>query len=281
MDQLPLVSIVTPNYNYARFLGETIESILRQDYPKIEYIVVDDGSTDHSCRIVRDYQCAHPGRIRLVCQANRGQSAALNHGFQLSSGQVLGWLNSDDLLEPSAVSIAVDYLLRHPDVGMVFADRLVIDQKGNFLYRHRGCYWGDWHFRNNCIVAQETSFWRRDLFFDCGALDESLSYCLDYDLFCRFSLNAQIGFVPVVTGQYRWHDRAKTVQVKAGMDQKGAQELQCTLQRYFGKRRNPLESWIIYSPLGELICTYRRMRARNEQERAKQIQSRDNFRWTT
>jgi glycosyltransferase involved in cell wall biosynthesis len=272
-DRLPLVSIITPNYNYARFLGETIDSVMKQDYPNIEYIVVDDGSTDNSCQVVEHRQQEYPGRIHLVRQTNQGQSAAINHGFEISSGEILGWLNSDDLLEPSAASIAVDYILRHPGVGMVFADRILIDGKGNYLYHQRNTYWGDWHFRNNCIVAQETAFWRRSLFFDCGSLDVSLRYCMDYDLFCKFSSATDIGFIPIVTGRYREHTEAKTVLVKSGSDQKGAEELQCTLQKYFGTRINPLERWLIFSPLGTLIRTFRRFQARPDKQRAMQIQA--------
>jgi glycosyltransferase involved in cell wall biosynthesis len=275
--QLPLVSIVTPNYNYACFLGETIESVMKQDYPRVEYIIVDDGSTDDSCEVARHYQRRYPGRIQLISQSNRGQSAAINHGFRVASGDILGWLNSDDLLQPSAISVAVDYLIRHPYVGMVFADRMVIDCKGNFLYHHHNCYWGDWHFRNNCILAQETAFWRRSLFFDCGALDESLHYCMDYDLFCRFSLATRIGFIPVVTGSYREHSQSKTVRVAEGSFPEGQKELQDTLWKYFGVNINSLERRIIFSPVGNLIRLYKRLRGRREKVRAREIQAASSF----
>ena len=133
MSSTPLVSVVTPNYNYEGFIAETIHSVLRQDYPNIEYIVVDDGSTDNSIKIINKILDENPGSFQLIQQENSGQSSALNNGFEKSKGEILCWLNSDDLLEPSAISIAVDYLNRHPDIDMVFGERIDIDKKGNII----------------------------------------------------------------------------------------------------------------------------------------------------
>src|SRR5438132_6207432 len=115
-NEVPLVSIVTPTYSPAAFLPETIESVLAQDYPRIEYIVLDDGSTDSTSQILSDYT----GRLIWESQANQGQTPTINKGWERSHGDIITWLNSDDTYLPGAVSKAVDYLQQHPDIDIVY-----------------------------------------------------------------------------------------------------------------------------------------------------------------
>lgn len=125
-DKCPLVSIVTPSYNQGRYIEKTIRSVLNQDYPDLEYIVVDGGSTDHTLDILRKYE----GRIRWVSERDGGQSEAVNKGFRMSRGEILGWLNSDDTYCPGAVRQAVTFLMEHPSVAMVYGDGYEIDEQG-------------------------------------------------------------------------------------------------------------------------------------------------------
>ncbi|RZK04138.1 MAG: glycosyltransferase, partial [Flavobacterium sp.] len=122
------VSIVTPNYNYGHYISETIESILSQDYKNIEHIIVDDGSTDNSVEIVRSYVAKFPHRIKLIVQENKGQSAALNVGFKMAEGQIVGWLNSDDSFCTGAIKQIVEAFEKNPEMDMVFGDLLIINE---------------------------------------------------------------------------------------------------------------------------------------------------------
>ena len=112
---LPLVSIVTPSLNQGRFIEDTIRSVLGQDYPRIEYLVVDGGSTDETL----DVLARHDRALRWLSRPERGQAAAVNKGLRMATGEILGWLNSDDVYEPSAVSTAVAYLREHPEAALV------------------------------------------------------------------------------------------------------------------------------------------------------------------
>src|SRR4030095_9000889 len=123
---LPTVSIVTPAYNQAEFLRDTIESVLAQDYPNIEYVVLDDGSTDETPNILAEYG----DRFRWETHANMGQTATINKGWAMTSGEIVTWLNSDDTYLPGAVSKAVDFLQRNPDVGVVYGDTLTTEADG-------------------------------------------------------------------------------------------------------------------------------------------------------
>src|SRR3954467_14302963 len=114
----PLVSIVTPSFNQGRFLGRTIDSVLGQDYPHVEYLVVDGGSTDETLAILRSYG----DRVRWLSEADAGQTAAINKGFQRTSGKIVGYLNSDDVLLPEAVATVVEYLRNHPECDLVYGD---------------------------------------------------------------------------------------------------------------------------------------------------------------
>src|SRR6267142_3353646 len=129
--QLPLVSIVTPTFNQAAFLCETIESVLTQDYPNIEYLVIDDGSTDETPEILSGYT----GRVAWESQTNIGQTATINKGWERSRGEIITWLNSDDTYLPGAVSKAVDYFQKHPGVDIVYGDTLLTKADGSPIER--------------------------------------------------------------------------------------------------------------------------------------------------
>jgi len=117
MNEYPLVTIVTPSYNQADYLERTILSVLNQDYPRIEYIVIDGGSTDASIDIIKKYE----DRIAFwISEPDNGQSHAINKGFKHATGEIFNWLNSDDVLMPSATTIAVHYLTTYPQYGMVY-----------------------------------------------------------------------------------------------------------------------------------------------------------------
>ncbi len=269
---LPLVSIVTPNYNYGKFIGDTIASVLKQDYPNIEYIIVDDNSTDNSISIINDFLKKNQNKIKLITRNAKGQSSAINHGFQNSNGEILCWLNSDDMLEPSAISIAVDFLLRHKNVDMVFGERVDIDEKGNLIRINRGNYWGSWHFKYHQPNAQEASFWRREIFFDCNMIDESHDFCMDYDLFIRFQKKGKIAFLPIHLGYLRIHKEAKNVKVFEGRWEKGYDEIDQMFKKHYNSKRPRLMKRLLSSKIPKYLCSkYWRFIRLNDTRRAEKV----------
>ncbi|MCK4306004.1 MAG: glycosyltransferase [Candidatus Eisenbacteria sp.] len=206
----PRVGIVTPSFNQGQFIEETIRSVLLQGYPDLEYIIVDGGSTDGSVDIIRKYE---PWLAYWVSEPDRGQSQAINMGFRRSKGDILAWLNSDDLLEPLAVCMAAAYLTVHPEVGMVYGDRTIVDSTGNRISYRLSPSFYRWQLRYRSGIAQESAFFRRDLFYAVGELDESLHYSMDYDLWWRFIRRTRIHHLPVLMGGYRAHEASKSIMV--------------------------------------------------------------------
>ena len=202
------VSVVTPSYNQGRFIRATIESVLSQDYPNLEYIVMDGGSTDETAAIVREYG----SRIVYISRPDRGQSHAINEGFQMAKGSVLAWLNSDDVFLPGAVSSAVQALSCNPDAGLVYGDGYLIDGAGNitgrFPHTREPDLWRLVHLSD--YILQQSVFFRREVLDDVGYVDESLHYGLDWDLLIRIGLKYRLAYIPECLGCLREHPEAKS-----------------------------------------------------------------------
>ena len=206
---LPVVSIVTPSFNQGPFLEQCIESVLKQDYPRIEYIIVDGGSTDGSVEIIR----RHADSLAWwVSEADSGQTDAINKGFSHARGDVFAWLNSDDCYTPGAVGQAAGYLLDHPDVGMVYADASFIDAAGRTIGRFPAAQTDHARLRKGYVhIPQQSSFFRADLWRELGPLDPSFYFAMDYDLWTRISRRAAIRYLPDRTwSNFRLHAGGKT-----------------------------------------------------------------------
>lgn len=189
----PLVSIVTPSYNQAQYLEATILSVLSQDYPRLEYLIVDGGSTDGSVEIVRRYA---PRLAYWVSEADGGQAEAINKGWQLARGEIVAYLNSDDLYLPGAVSRVVQRFHAHPDVSVMYGSYRLLDGRSEVI---RGEVvppdWSESTFLN--CFPQPTAFFRHDALRRVGYLDTSFHYSMDYDLFVRLALaGSQASRVP-------------------------------------------------------------------------------------
>lgn len=206
--QLPLVTIVTPSYNQVKFLEATILSVLNQDYKNIEYIIIDGGSTDGSVGIIKKYETK---LAYWESGSDRGQSHAINKGFAHANGQIFNWLNSDDILMPSAVSIAVRYLIQNPLAGMVFGDRVVVGCNGQILKIMEYPTFNKKCFKINPYLAQETGFFRKEIWERSGGLDESLHYSMDTDLWYKFLMQKSIIYhIPFILGAWREHGLSKS-----------------------------------------------------------------------
>ncbi len=204
-----LVSIVTPSFNQARFLEATIRSVLEQDYPEIEYILVDGASQDGSLEIIHRYADRFAW---WVSEPDRGHADALNKGFSHATGQIFAWLNSDDTYHPGAVSEAVAFLQAHPDVGMVYGDANLTDQDdriiGRFASRptdYRRLLKGSVH------IPQATTFYRADLWRRLAPLDLGLFFGFDYDLWVRLAKISRLQYVPRLWADFRLHGEGKSI----------------------------------------------------------------------
>lgn len=202
----PLVSIVTPSFNQARYLRRCIDSVLKQDYPRIEYRVLDGGSTDGSLEILSSYG----ERVTWTSGPDGGQTAAINTGFRRARGEILAWLNSDDELLPGAVSAAVESLLAAPDAGMVHGRAWFIDVAGERIRPYPSYAFARRDLSRKCYVCQPTVFVRRSAVDAVGLLDESLDICMDYEWWLRIGRAMPIAFCDRYLACSRQYGETKT-----------------------------------------------------------------------
>ncbi|MEI7646100.1 MAG: glycosyltransferase family 2 protein [Chloroflexales bacterium] len=211
---LPLVSVVTPSYNQGRYLRATIESVLGQGYPNLEYLVIDGGSSDESLGILESY--ADEPRLRWLSAPDRGQSDAINKGWAMCRGHILAWLNSDDTYLPGAIAGQVRALLADPAAGAVYADAQYTDAAGRPLTRFYGRPYSPLALLRLEIPASPTVFLRRDLVAAVGPLNLARRYSMDTDYWARAARIAPFRQVHALVATYRLHAGSKTVGQFAG-----------------------------------------------------------------
>jgi len=180
----PLVSIVTPSLNQAQYLEETIRSVLLQSYPNLEYIIIDGGSTDNSVEIIQKYE---PWLAYWVSEPDEGQSHALNKGFRNSHGEILAWLNSDDIYLPNAILNQVATLLKKTNYGIVFSDVNFIDDTGKLIYKGYGRSYSVFELLRFSIPMQPTVFFQREIWDQVGDFNQDFHFSLDSEYWLRAS----------------------------------------------------------------------------------------------
>ncbi len=229
--RFPKVSIVTPSYNQGAYIEQTLRSVLEQSYPDLEYIVMDGGSKDDTVTILKRYgeQLSH-----WQSESDGGQSNALNEGFKKTTGDIMYYINSDDLLLPGAIHYVVDYFNRHPKVDVVYGHRILIDENGNEIGRwvmpgHDGkvLSWADY-------VPQETMFWRRGIWERAGGqIDTSFKFAMDWDLILRFrEAGAVFKRLPRFLGAFRVHPQQKSI---GEIEENGVPEMTLLRKRCLGR----------------------------------------------
>jgi glycosyltransferase involved in cell wall biosynthesis len=231
------ISLVTPSYNQARFLAATIESILSQNVPTLEYFVLDGGSSDDSVNIIRKYE------KRLTfwrSYPDEGQSAAIHEGFLRSTGDILAWVNSDDMLTPRALNYVLETFQRYPKMQFFYGGCELIDEAGKCIKSLREPLYNEkWQVYIRSCVPQSSAFWRRELYFEVGGLDSSLHYAMDYDLWFKFCSRTVPRVSKIILSKQRIYPEAKTLSCPSAIQQ----EMEKVRQKYF----------MIPSPSGRLI----------------------------
>lgn len=207
---LPKVSIITPAYNQADYLVETIESVLGQTYQNIEYIVINDGSTDDTARVVNRYD----GRIHYIYQSNIGQAATINKGWSIAKGQYIGYLSADDRLKPMAVESLVNILLEKPSIDVVYPDFDLIDANGSFIST---CATEEYNYENLIgdllCYPGPGALLRRKVFERYGGWDVSLKQVPDFDYWLKIARKDNFARLPKVMADYRVHQGSASFQV--------------------------------------------------------------------
>lgn len=218
---LPKISIVTPSYNQGEFLDEAIRSVLSQDYPNLEYVVIDGKSSDGSGEIIRKHQA----KLKYwVCEPDQGQYDAINKGFAHTTGEIMAWLNSDDKYTPWALSVVADIFRVFPQVEWITSvhplgwnsrgQAMAVDFTGGF---NRESFFRGGNFpvkgsHGRRWIQQESTFWRRSLWERAGGrLDCSLELAADFELWARFHEHATLYGVSSLLGGFRTHGQQKSV----------------------------------------------------------------------
>ena len=207
-ERAPLVSIVTPSLNQGRFIGRTIDSVLCQSYPNIEYHVIDGSSTDETREVLESYG----DRLSWVSEPDRGQANAINKGLAKSKGEILSYLNSDDTINPRAVETVVDLFRKNPHVSMLYGDANYIDVDDQIIRPYRTAEYSFEQLMQYCCVCQPAAFWTAEIARQIGPLDEKLHFAMDYDYWLRMAKSdALIVHVPVVLANSRIYPETKTM----------------------------------------------------------------------
>lgn len=245
----PLISVVTPSFNQGQFLEQTILSVLQQDYPHFEYIIVDGGSTDESVSIIEKYE--HKLSY-WVSERDQGQAEALYKGFRRAHGDIFCWINSDDLFLPGAFSAVAKYFLENPEVEVVNGGAYCIDANGvpmtkqlPFFVFSLGFEATHDYFRFSkaqSLVFQQSTFWRRTAYDGVGGIDTTLRFCMDLDLFLRLSKRRKFAKLPVFLACFRWHDQCKT----STLEDLRQREVELLARRYGQTEYSRLAQSILY-----------------------------------
>lgn len=206
--RLPSISIITPSFNQADYIVETIDSIRAQNYPNLEHLVIDGGSTDGTLQILQRYD-----GLDWNSEPDNGQADAINKGFKKATGEIIGWLNSDDIYLPGALHRVAEFFSTHPNIDIIYGDYYLIDQHSNILLRKQ-----EIPFDYNILlygldyISQPTTFFRRSVFEQSGYLDERLHYGLDWEYWLRLANDGcRFAHLPHYLAATRWHTDAKTL----------------------------------------------------------------------
>lgn len=245
MERWPKISIVTPTYNQDKYIYECIKSVKIQNYPNLEHIIIDGGSTDSTLKILGRFS-----HLKVISEPDRGQAEAINKGFRIATGDIFGFLNSDDTLLPGALSCVAKEIDSNRKRNIVMGRCRFVDESGRFIgIEHPS------HYENHSrvlqiwkghMIPQPSVFWTPKVWGSCGPMDETLdSSWVDFDLFCRFSKKYRFHYIDQILSNYRLHANSKT---QAVTEAKRLEECIGISQRYWGTKWT-LSYWRLFLSL--------------------------------
>lgn len=203
----PLVSIVTASYNRGDYIEDAIRSVILQDYPNIEYIVVDGGSTDNTIGILKKYE----GRLKWISEKDEGTEDAINKGLRLARGEIFGWLNSDDTYLAGAVTRAVNFLNRYPRIKMVYGKGYFTDLSGNIIGVYPTELFNLKRLAISNYICHPATFIKKDAFCEIGGYSLNLRHATDHDLWIRIAQRYKVAHLPEFLATFRIHEGSKSV----------------------------------------------------------------------
>lgn len=227
------ITVVTPSYNQGKFIKRTIESVLSQDIQDLEYIVMDGGSTDETVEILKSYG----NRITWKSEKDKGQTDAVNKGIKMASGDIIGWLNSDDIYYPGAITKVMEVFEEHPEINVVYGNANHIREDDSFIEEY---YTEDFDYerlKDICFICQPSLFFRKKLVDEYGYLDDKLQYCMDYDYWLRLGKGEKFYRLNELIAGSRLYDDNKTL----GARRKVHEEMLTMQEKNLGKAS---EKWI-------------------------------------
>jgi glycosyltransferase involved in cell wall biosynthesis len=205
------ISVIVPSFNQGRFIEETLQSVLLQGYPELQLVVMDGGSNDDTVNVLQKYD----HRLEAwVSERDRGQAHAFNKGLKHVTGEIIGWLNSDDIYLNQCLFGAAEYFFKHQDVDIVFSDYIYIDENGHYLRGRKEprFHYSTYLWAGDCFHANCAGFFRRKVFDRIGELDETLHFGMDYEFYLRAGkAGVRFGHVRTYWGGYRLHQASKSV----------------------------------------------------------------------
>lgn len=220
------LSVITPSYNQGRFIKATIDSVLSQGYSDMEYLVMDGGSSDTTVQVLRSYG----ERIKWVSEKDKGQADAVNKGILQATGDIIGWLNSDDIYYPRTFKTVMEFFFQHPEANVVYGHADYINEDGSYKEDYFTEPWNYDRLSELCYICQPAVFFRREAAINCGLLNIELHYALDYEFWLRLGKEEIFHYINKKFAGSRIYADTKTV----GGKKKAAKEFIQTVKKYFG-----------------------------------------------
>ena len=203
-----LLSVIMPSYNQGFFIEKSILSVLNQNYKNYEFIIIDGGSTDETLSILYKYS----QRIKFISEKDDGQASAINKGISMSTGEIICWLNSDDLYERETLSCVANFFIENNDVDIMYGKAIHIDSCDKFINEYQTSEYNLENLKNHCILCQPATFFRKRLIKKIGLIDHTLDYCMDYEYWLRAAKNnIKFFYMDKFFAKSRLHSNNKTL----------------------------------------------------------------------
>jgi glycosyltransferase involved in cell wall biosynthesis len=206
-DKTPFFTIITPSFNQGRFIRRTIESVISQNFDSLEYLIFDGGSSDETVSILKTFGDA----IHWISEPDRGQTHAVNKGLRVAKGQVIGWLNSDDIYYQGALQIVHDVFIKHPEIETLYGMADHIDENDTIIEPYYNEDWDYDRLKEICYICQPAVFFRKSIVDQFGILDENLKYCMDYEYWLRIGKEKPFYYLKQRIAGSRFYKNTKTL----------------------------------------------------------------------